>query len=167
MPDIHISVRNKIAAQTDRIQYVCGNSDYRLVFDFDDEWEGYDVKTACFVVNGKPIHYPFEGNICPVPVLMDAFCFFVGVFSGNLRTTTSARITARKSCLGNDGWPTPPPPDTYNQLIELINNMEGGGMPDVTEDDALAVLMQTDTVQPITDGTGTIFTDADGSIYSL
>lgn len=168
MPNINITVRNKVAAQTDRTVYVCGNSDYTVVFDFDDEWKAQNIKTARFIVNGKPIDVVIDGNTCAVPILLDARCFFVGVFAGNLRTTTSARVLARKSCLSEEGWPTPPPENVYNQIIELINSGgTGGGMPDVDEIDALAALMDTETVNPIADENGAIYIDKAGNIYSF
>lgn len=38
MPNINISVKNKIAEVTDKSPFiVCGNSDYVIVFDLDEE----------------------------------------------------------------------------------------------------------------------------------
>lgn len=166
MTTINISVRRRIVAQTDRTIYVCGNSDYFVVFDFDDEWQDINYKTARFIVNGKPIDVVIEGNVCRVPVLLDAHCFFVGVFAGDLRTTTSARILARKSCLSDDGWPVPPPPDVYNQIMDKLNHM-GGGMPDVDEVDALSALIDTGTVDPAADETGAVYVDGTENLYSF
>lgn len=46
---IAVSVRNKIAREKTRLQYVCGNSDYVIDFSFDEEWGDYATKTARFV----------------------------------------------------------------------------------------------------------------------
>lgn len=45
---ILVSVKNKIAETMNNPAYICGNSDYVIRFDFDEEWAGYDVKTARF-----------------------------------------------------------------------------------------------------------------------
>lgn len=165
MPVINISVRNKIAKQTDRTVYVCGNSDYTIKFNFDPEWDAYSIKTARISFNGHPLDVAFEGNECIIPVITGTYRFDVGVFAGDLHTTTAARVSCKKSALCADGYPVPPPPDIYNQIMELLNHM-GGGMPDVTDDDAIDVLMQTDTVQPITDDAGTIYTGGADDIYT-
>lgn len=45
MPDINITVRDKIAKAEGSPEIVCGNSDYAVVFDLDFEWDTYDLKT--------------------------------------------------------------------------------------------------------------------------
>ena len=42
MPDINISVKNKIAVQTNKTEYICDNSDFIIKFNFDAEWDAYD-----------------------------------------------------------------------------------------------------------------------------
>ena len=49
---IKVMVRDKIAA-ADQVRYVCGNSDYALSFDFDEEWSKYEHKTAC--LGSRPV----------------------------------------------------------------------------------------------------------------
>lgn len=166
MPVINISVRDKIAKQTDRTVYVCGNSDYTIKFDFDPEWDAYSIKTARISFNGHPLDVAFEGNECIIPVITGTYRFDVGVFAGDLHTTTAARVSCKKSALCADGYPVPPPPDIYNQIMEMLNHM-GGGMPDVDEVDALTALMDTGTVDPAADENGAVYTDDFGNIYSL
>ena len=81
MPDIKITVRDKVATG-DGSRIVCGNSDYSILFDFDAEWDDYDVKTARFVyagMNGTYIDVVFSGTTCHVPVLQDAIGVYFGV----------------------------------------------------------------------------------------
>lgn len=123
MYELNIKVRNKIATQTDKAEYVCGNSDYIAVFDLDSEWDAYNTKTARFSYNGSYTDVVFDGNQCPVPVITDTHCFHIGVYAGDLHTTTAARVPCRKSILCGDGAPADPTPDVYDQLMEKLNDI--------------------------------------------
>nr|DAG65694.1 MAG TPA: hypothetical protein [Caudoviricetes sp.] len=100
MPNINITVREKIAHTITDTCIVCGNSDYVAVFDFDAEWDAYEVKTARFIWGGTYTDVAFTGNECPVPVIPDAVSVLVGVYAGDLHTTTAAAIGVRRSILG-------------------------------------------------------------------
>lgn len=100
MPNINITVREKIAHTISDTCIVCGNSDYVAVFDFDAEWDAYETKTARFIWGGTFTDVPFTGNECPVPVILDAVSVLVGVYAGELRTTTAAAVEVRRSILG-------------------------------------------------------------------
>lgn len=129
MPEINIEVRNKIAEKTDDMIYVCNNSDYIASFDFDSEWDAYNTKTARFSHDGQHVDVVFTGNQCNVPVITNTYAFHVGVFAGDLHTTTAARVPCRKSILCGAGAPANPTPDVYDQLMELIKGL-GGADPD-------------------------------------
>ena len=43
MPELKITIRNKRASGTGTI--VCGNSDYTVLWDLDEEWASFDTKT--------------------------------------------------------------------------------------------------------------------------
>lgn len=100
MPNINITVREKIAHTISDTCIVCGNSDYVAVFDFDAEWDAYETKTARFIWGGTFTDVPFAGNECPVPVIPDAVSVLVGVYAGDLHTTTAAAVGVRRSILG-------------------------------------------------------------------
>ena len=88
---INITVRGKMARAEERARVVCGNSDYTVHFDFDEEWAEYFAKTARFVTeDGSYTDVQFEGSDCAVPILRNTRTLLVGVFAGNLRTTTAA-----------------------------------------------------------------------------
>ena len=118
--EILIKIRNKIA---DRIsgEYVCGNSDFVAVFDFDEEWNAYETKTARFYYGDDYIDKPFNGDRCEIPILSNIHSFEVGVFAGNLKTSTSAYVPARKSILCKGGSPAAPSPDVYAEIMEMLN----------------------------------------------
>lgn len=132
---ITVEVRNKVAAQTNRVEYVCGNNDFLIDFDFDDEWAAFDVKTARFIHNGTHIDVVFRGNQCAVPVMSDTHRFNVGVFAGDLRTTTAAYIPAKKSILCDAGVPADPMPDVYNQIMDRVNEVAEDALKPVGWDD--------------------------------
>lgn len=120
MPTIEIEVKNKIA-KSPAAQIVCGNSDYQIKFAFDDEWMAHNPKTARFSYNGQYEDVVFEGDTCPAPVISGTTVCAVGVFAGNLRTTTPALVSCAKSILCENGLPRDPSPDVYQQIIELLN----------------------------------------------
>ncbi len=121
MKTINVLVRDKIASAVGDIVYICGNSDYVINFDFDAEWDDYDVKTARFVHDGSCIDVVFTGNQCAMPVIHKAYGIYVGVYAGDLRTTTPAHIPSAASILSTDGTPEAPPDDVYAQITELCN----------------------------------------------
>lgn len=136
MPEMmNITVRNKIATKTDNVAYVCGNSDYVINFDFDSEWDAYDTKTARFAHDGQHTDVVFAGNQCNVPIITNTYAFHVGVFAGDLHTTTAARVPCRKSILCGSGAPANHTPDVYDQLMERMAQLEA---PDWNQNDPAA-----------------------------
>ena len=122
MPTIEIEVKNKIAkSPEDKI--VCGNRDYHIHFLFDDEWAAYNTKTARFAWNGQHEDVIFDGDVCPAPVISGATVCAVGVFAGDLHTTTPALVTCIKSIMCLGGAPSDPLPDVYAQLMEKLNSL--------------------------------------------
>lgn len=122
MPNICISVKNKIAVHADRQWYVCGNSDYTAVFEFDHEWDEYETKTARFRYNHSHEDVVFKGNVAKIPVITNTNEFEVGVFAGDLHTTTPAMVLCEKSILCGDGTPVDPAPSVYDQIMELLKS---------------------------------------------
>lgn len=116
---IEIAVRGLNAVQTNDMEYVCDNTEYIAVFDFDAEWDGVDPKTARFVYGEEHQDIVFTGNRCEIPRISDVNSMRVGVFAGNLVTTTPAQVICRKSILGNSGPPAEPAPDVYAQIMEV------------------------------------------------
>lgn len=119
---INVSVQNKIAAADGTI-YICGNSDYLVEFDFDREWDAYEHKTARFIHGTTYTDQVFSGNLCPVPVLYNITSFRLGVFAGELSTTTPASVYAKKSILCDSGIPADPPISVYSQIMALLNDL--------------------------------------------
>lgn len=125
MSTIEIRVEGKIAQSPNDV-IVCGNSDYKIHFSFSDEWNERKVKTARFVYNGSYEDVVFEGDTVCVPVLKDVTTVSVGVYAGNLQTTTPALIGCKRSIICRNGTPADPTPDVYSQIMELLNKGGGG-----------------------------------------
>lgn len=123
---ITLNVRDKIASCITEKPVVCGNSDYEIHFDFDEEWNGHEVKTAVFTVNGKSALKPFSGTVCKIPELNNTLILWVGVFAGTiddgtLSTSTPALIKCVPCATDGEHLPFPPPDDVYNQIVELCD----------------------------------------------
>lgn len=123
MPTIKISIINKIARLTASAGIVCGNSDYVVEFSFDTEWDAYEQKTARFINGTDYRDIIFSGNAVAVPVVHSGRMLSVGVFAGNLRTSTSANIPCISSVTSSDGSPAAPAPDVYAQIMEKLNDI--------------------------------------------
>jgi hypothetical protein len=107
---INITITNKKPVVLGTPVIVCGNKDYTISFAFDAAWSSYTDKTARFVFKspGTPtgrayIDVPFSGNSVAVPQLSNLREVYVGVYAGDLYTTTPARIFCDKSILCESG----------------------------------------------------------------
>ena len=134
MPDISITVADKIAHAAGSPVIVCGNSDYVLNFTLDSEWDSYDTKTARFeyAADGELKYQDvvFSGLSVSAPIITGAAFVEIGLYAGDLHTTTPARVPCRRSILCNDPVHVDPPKDVYNQLMELLSG--GGGVRDAS-----------------------------------
>ena len=120
MPEIHIAVENGVASQRDTAVYICGSGDFTAVFAFGTGWPVEDLKTARFQTESTYQDVLFRGNACPVPVFTNARKLEVGVYCGNLRTTTPARIAIREGI--RSAWG--PPEGLYDQILEAVGETD-------------------------------------------
>lgn len=116
-----VTVRDRIAVNHTQVPYVCGNTDYKIRFEFDAEWNAYPTKTARFVWGNQYHDEVFTGDECPVPKITDVCVFEVGVFAGDLQTTTPAGVPAKKSILCGNGSPADPDDSVYDQVMAVLN----------------------------------------------
>ena len=97
---LHINIANKIAKYQVRDgDIVCDNTGYKVAFTFDSEWDDHADKTARFIWNGAYKDVDIVDGECEVPKIIDATEVFVGVYAGEMKTTTDARIPCVKSVL--------------------------------------------------------------------
>ena len=127
MENIYVEIKNKTAT-TDDTELICGNR-YTVVFTFDSEWDAYETKTARFTYSQdgdkKHIDVPFAGNICEMPILLATRMVSIGVFAGDLQTTTCAEKLCLKSVLCDSGLPGEPPQSVYTEIVGLCNEAVG------------------------------------------
>lgn len=132
---IHIIVREKVAklVNPDEAPLVCGNNDYVVEFDFDDAWANYPAKTALFVFADKSVPVVFEGNVCKGVAVKNATECAIGVFAGDIRTTTGAFMPCVLSITDIGKTPKAPTEDVYNQIMELLQKAIQGGGADLSD----------------------------------
>ncbi len=125
---IHITNKNAIVQGTPHI--VCGNSDYEIRFSFDTEWDAYTAKTVRFTYcqNGKQRckDVLFEGDTVTVPALYGIYEVAVGVYAGDIHTTTPARIPCAPCITDGDPTHDAPTSDVYDQLMEYLAKIANG-----------------------------------------
>ena len=130
MHTIQISVRDKIATQTDDTVIINGNSDYSIEFDFDAEWSDLNNKIGIFAYNDAAAHkwayqpVMFSGNTCAVPILRDIHCVYVGVTAGNVRVTTPAKVQCRLSISDYADTEEPPSADIWGQILAKLDELQ-------------------------------------------
>lgn len=129
--NVVISVASRVATPPSDAVIVCGNSDYTLTFDFDAEWAAEPVKIARYVwFSRNKAHseeITFEGNTVAVPILSNTNAVYVGVYAGNLRTTTPAKIVCEPSilCYGQDANTNPSDMALIKgQIAELVKALK-------------------------------------------
>lgn len=124
MPNVRITISEKYAQLSGTPVIVCGNSDYTITFTFDEEWDLYAAKTARFAFYQDGVlryqDVPFEGDCVSVPVLHDVGEVAVGVYAGDLCTTTPARISCARCATDGNAVPDIPVRDVYNELMEML-----------------------------------------------
>jgi len=122
--NISISVTNRIARISGPQQIICGNSDYVAVFTFDAEWNDYADKTARFQYfrDGKfeYVDVTFTGSSCAMPVLTDIDRVEIGVFSGEIRTTTPAVVPCCRCVTDIPAIGYEMPDDPYNDIMDMV-----------------------------------------------
>lgn len=130
MPEIRITVNDKTACAEGQPVIVCGNNDYTVRFSFDSEWDASAVKTmrAVWYAAGMPQYADvlFEGDTAVLPAVYDTPEIAVGVYAGDIRTTTPARIPC--ACCINDraSLHPDPPQDVYDQLLLCLRQLVSG-----------------------------------------
>jgi hypothetical protein len=127
---INVSIKDRQTIVDGDPFIICGNSDYVMRFEFDAEWDNYQTRTARFVYTRRnTVKFQdviFTGNEAQIPALFSVTSVTVGVFAGNLRTTTPARIPCRLSVRCGTGSPDNPTPSQYDRIMELLASLGSG-----------------------------------------
>ncbi len=122
MPEIKIKVRDKRAGGTGTV--ICGNSDYTVAWDLDEEWTPYDTKTMRVnLADGTYQDVVFTGNTAALPVLSTPGWASVGLYAGDLHTSRAADLRVLPSVTTPGGAPADPAEDVYAQITEKLNQL--------------------------------------------
>lgn len=145
MPTIDIIIRNKTASAVNPPCIVCGNSDYNVKFDFDDEWQAHTKKIGVFAYNRcgewQSEKVLFEGDTCPVPALHGVRSVWIGVTAGDVRTSTPADVPCRMGATDFSDTNEPPSADVWGQILAKLDELQteideikagGGGGTDIS-----------------------------------
>lgn len=127
MPTINVTVRNRIATAQRWQCIICGNSDYIVGFDLDDEWNDMPNKVAVFVTNtrGNIRHERvlFDGSTCGIPVLRGVNMVDIGIEAGDIRTTTPAHVKCEACITDRAGMPQEPENNVYGQILAMTTDI--------------------------------------------
>lgn len=127
MPTIDIIIRNKTASAVNPPCIVCGNSDYNVKFDFDDEWQAHNNKIGVFAYNRdgewQSEKVLFEGDTCPVPALHGVRSVWIGVTAGDVRTSTPADVPCRMGATDFSDTTGKPPEDIWAQILDKLDTV--------------------------------------------
>ena len=120
--ELTVKVRKKVAQGCGR-RIVCANSDYTVRFDLDEEWSGYAAKTMRVDYgNGTYTDVVFTGETAALPVIRGRRMIRIGLYAGNIHTTTPATYECEESISDAGGIPAAPEADVYAQLTELLES---------------------------------------------
>ena len=133
MPIINITVKGKVAS-SDTKAIVNGNSDYAVNWVLDGEWADYDTKTMRVrFFDGSVINSIFSGTSCSLPVITETCMIEIGLFAGDLITSTPAVINCIRCIRDDEGPVQDPTPSIYDQLLAKLNELGGVSPDDVTQ----------------------------------
>ena len=128
MPTIDIIIRNKTASAVNQPCIVCGNSDYNVKFNFDEEWQAHNNKIGVFAYNRcgewQSEKVLFEGDTCPVPALHGVRSVWIGVTAGDVRTSTPAGVPCRMGATDFSDTNEPPSADVWGQILAKLDELQ-------------------------------------------
>ena len=154
MNDIKIKILHKIAYCPSRY-LVCSNGNYRLVFDFDDEWAGSSVKTVRIIFGDQSLDLVMQGNSVNLPPIPVCERISVGVFSDSL-----ASSTVEIGCIASISDSDSPSmfeftESQYDQIIEILNNTDLRQIDSISRRDNNMIILYNDGTEssvPLYDG---------------
>lgn len=116
---------NKVVAKSKNYLYAA------FTFSTDD-WNEVKIKTAIFKNRDRVFNVILDdNNECLVPhEVLDNGKVIVSVFGGNLITVDCASFKIHESGYEEGVTPEPPTQDVYSQIINMIENMEQGDIPE-------------------------------------
>lgn len=123
MPEIVVTVKNKMAVGDGSV-IVCNNSDYVVRFALDSEWDALALRTMRIVYDSySHTDIAFSGDTVALPTIIDRTSIGIGLYSGDIHTSTCAMFDCERSVMGkNSNAVAPPSSDVYNEIVKMIND---------------------------------------------
>lgn len=123
MPEIVVTVKNKMAVGDGSV-IVCNNSDYVVRFVLDSEWDALALRTMRIVYDSYThTDIAFSGDTVALPTIIDRTSIGIGLYSGDIHTSTCAMFDCERSVMGkNSNAVAPPSSDVYNEIVGMIND---------------------------------------------
>lgn len=133
MRTINITVRDKLPVVTAMSGSAVMDNKYKLLFDFDDEWQN-GLKSVVVVGNrGQYVVYPTETNEVEIE-LGDARHVSVGVIQDVVATSRPCQIIAEESIKRRMGVEiAPPEQDVWTYITEQIRLLNAAKLSPVTK----------------------------------
>lgn len=130
MNQMIVSVRDKMLRRIGGVNhFVTHNKDYEIQFQFDDSWADVRHKMAVFAYeDGEYGSEIFDGEVCAVPELPKEGRIYIGLKAGDELATELLCVQVCKSAndVITDEYDVPDP-KIYEQILDIINNLWGGG----------------------------------------
>lgn len=130
MNQMIVSVRDKMLRRVGGVShFVTHNKDYEIQFQFDDSWTDVRHKMAVFAYeDGEYRSEIFDGDVCGVPELPRVGKIYVGIKVGDELSTELLCVQVCKSAddVITDEYDVPDP-KIYEQILDIMNNLWGGG----------------------------------------
>lgn len=137
MRTINITVRDKLPVVTAMSGTAVMDNKYRLIFDFDDEWQE-GLKTVIVVGNRRQyVPYPTETNEVDVE-MGDAHAVSVGVIQDVIATSRPCQIIVEESIKRRMGAEImPPTEDVWTYITEQIRLLNAAKVSPIDKTDAM------------------------------
>lgn len=113
---------------------ICDNSDYAVVFDFDEEWSEFETLSATLSYYDRErkklvtLSEELSVDATFIPSIQNAREVFIGLTSGTI-TAKPAMIPCLDSIFTSKGKEAGVEVDPYNVLMAEINSIVPGGLP--------------------------------------
>lgn len=125
-----IEYENRLHLAKEYEPIICGNTNYKIKFEFSESWSACNKKTAFFVVEGKKIPIEFENDICNIPAMPNTGSFLVFLVASSneneILSSTPIRINLQRNPSMDKLKKTEPFKSYYAALLGSINKIERG-----------------------------------------
>lgn len=146
-----LTIRNKTASFSGISALVCGNSDNRILIDYDAEWSAVTRFLYIEIIRAdsrETRFFPVPNSAVNLPAFYDAERLRMWLAGGNMKSG-SAELPCLPCILDNPGFPDADYFDLYNAAMQYIADKRNGAPASVLEAEFAA--MQGYTPQPVTE----------------